>query len=204
MKQRRSAEKNPFRVSQLESLDWIPSPMSLDEIFQKWASYNFKGQLVGNHGAGKTTLAHLLKDKLEEGGRSCEYLFTSKTDRNFSSWNTTVSQKSKDTIFIFDGIGHASYLKRRKWLRETSCFMALVHKPLKNLPIICTLIPDTHVFEKLCEKLAGKEGLELLEASGGSQAMLKDNNYNMRDCLFNLYAAWSRLSDCVYTKTIKR
>ena len=189
----RSANINPFRVSQLESIDWLPAPHSLEYIFKKWSESDFRGQLSGNHGSGKTTLAHHLLNLLKQKGHSCHYLFANLNSlkENFKEWDFTVKKASRETIFIFDGIGHAPYFKRRKWLSTVNHFLILVHNPQKNIPVICDLEANSSLLEKLTYQLAGNEGLSLLENSGGSQSFLEKNNRNLRDCFFDLYKIWA-------------
>ena len=71
----RSADQNPFRVSRLEKLKWIPFPDNVDNIYNTWKNDKFRGQITGDHGAGKSTLAQRLMDKAEEDGLDCLYLF---------------------------------------------------------------------------------------------------------------------------------
>lgn len=189
----RSANINPFRVSKLESLDWIAAPQSLEEIFNEWSLAEFKGQLVGKHGSGKTTLAHHLINFLEQNGYTSQYLFANldSLKNDFKNWDETIQRASDNTIFIFDGIGHAPFFKRRKWLASTKHFLALVHTPLKNIPVTGELTASVSMLEKLTYQLAGSEGLQLLEISGGSQFFLNKNKHNLRDCFFDLYKIWA-------------
>ncbi len=189
----RSAEKNPFRVSQLESLKWFPSPENIEEAYDLWLRNNFRGQITGNHGAGKSTLAQKLIDKAAENKLQCLYLFanTESLKADFKSWDEQLEKASKDTIIIFDGLCHASKWRQRRLLRNHHKCLALIHNKIKNLPLICHLKPDTQLLSRLVEELAGKESEELLLNAGGVDKLFKKHRGNLRDCFFELYKIWS-------------
>lgn len=191
---RKSAENNPFRVDKFESLDWMPFPEPLDSIYNKWQNSEFKGQLVGGHGSGKTSLAYLLDKLVNENGLKSLYLFanTSSLKADFGNWRSQLQETDSETLIIFDGIGHAPYWLRRTLLRQTPKFLALVHKPLKNIQPICNLNPKPDLLEKLCMDLAPDEGLALLNECGGSAELLRKHKNNLRDCFFELYDLWGK------------
>lgn len=191
---RRSAENNPFRVSQFESLKWQPDSGSIDQIFETWQKNKFRGQLTGNHGAGKSTLSKKLKRKAQELGFDCMYLFANAESRraDFNYWESKLNEASPETLVIYDGFGHASLLRRRKLLKKQKC-LVLVHSKLKKLPLICHLAPDPQLFQKLVTQLAGDESAAVLEKAGGVDFLLKKHNANLRDCFFELYRSWQNI-----------
>ena len=191
----RSAELNPFRVSQFEKLKWNNKSGSLDEIYQKLKENNFRGQITGKHGAGKSTLAQKLQRKAIDNGLECIYLFANESSRNahFQNWEETLNKVSPETIVILDGIGHVSYFKRKRFLRMHSKLLLVLHKQLKQEKLICHLSPDSKLLEKLIQKLAGSESTVLLEKVGGAKPLLKKHNDNLRDCFFELYKIWQNL-----------
>ncbi|NQZ57036.1 MAG: hypothetical protein HRT88_06145 [Lentisphaeraceae bacterium] len=189
----RSAELNPFRVSQFEALDWQPEPQSLNNIFAAWKMNGFKGQLSGEHGAGKTTLALKLMQMAQQEGCECLHLFANADSlkSDFLQWSEKLKKTSPETLVIFDGIGHSSRWSRRSWLKNTPHFLALVHQPLKRINTICHLQPQEDLLVKLCVELAGDEGRQLIEKSGGADQLLARHRFNLRDCFFELYDLWS-------------
>ena len=189
---KRSADVNPFRVQLIERLSWIPSVVSIKELFERWQQNNFRGQIVGNHGAGKTTSALKIIDLAENKGYKCLYLFANNESMksDFAQWDKLYSQADKETLVIFDGIDHAPFWKRKKWLKPEHKILCLVHKELKTLPLLCELSPSPDILSRLVEELSGQEGLDLLAKYGGPQKFLNEHKSNLRDCFFTLYKLW--------------
>jgi len=189
------AENNPFRVSKFESLKWQNDNGSIDQIFETWQNYNFRGQIIGNHGAGKSTASKKLQKKAEQNGFECIYLFANEESRksDFKLWENTIKESNKDSLVILDGFGHASLLKRRKLLKLHSHLLIIAHNKINKLPLISHLAPNHLLLKKLVNDLAGEEGKVALEKSGGSEFLLEKHNANLRDCFFELYKTWQKL-----------
>ena len=190
----KNAENNPFRVDKFETLKWVPFPETLDEIYGQWQDAEFRGQLIGPHGSGKTSLAHKLEGIANKNGLKSLYLFANSSSLkvDFREWRSQLLETDSETLVIFDGIGHSPYWLRRSLLRQTHKFLALVHKPLKNIQPICDLNPQPDLLEKLCMDLAPDEGLALLNECGDSAELLRKHKNNLRDCFFELYDLWGK------------
>jgi hypothetical protein len=188
----RSAEINPFRVSQLESIEWIPSPLSVKEILEKWKDLNYCGQIIGEHGSGKTTLALKLQESIENEGLNCLYLFANNESlkKDFKEWDSKLDTVSHSTIVIFDGIEQAGFWSKKRWLTKHKNHFLLTHSQLNKSPLVCKLKPTETLFIELCEKLAGAETSKLLKTVGGPKELLRRHHNNLRDCFFELYKLW--------------
>ena len=189
----KGAESNPFRVEKFESLQWLAVPDRLETLFQNWREAGFRGQLVGDHGAGKTTLGLQLQRYAEDKGKDSLYLFanTDSFKKDFSQWRQKLKGLPPETLVILDGIGHAPYFLRRSLLKKTPHFLALVHEPLQGIKTLCHLKPQAALFLKLSYELAGDEGHRLIAQAGGADQILSRHQGNLRQCFFELYDLWS-------------
>ena len=189
----RSADQNPFRVSRLEKLKWIPYPDNVDKIYNIWKEDNFRGQITGKHGAGKSTLAQRIMDKAEEEGHNCLYLFanTESLKVDFKNWDQKLKECPKSTLIVFDGLCHASKWRQRRLLKRFPHCLALIHEGIDQLPLTCHLEPNSRLLAQLVNELSKEESQTLLEQAGGAEKLFHKHNANIRDCLFELYEIWS-------------
>ncbi len=188
----KNANNNPFRVSQMESLPWVNFSLSIDKLFENWQQNNFYGQLIGKHGAGKTTASLLLQQKAIENGFTCHYLFANTDSKSviYKDWLRQISLFDVSDLLILDGIDHAPFFLKRKLFKAFRQTLFIVHQPIKNLPIIDHFHVTPELLIQLVENLAGEEGLVLLEKAGGAKKLLEKHRDNLRECFFELFKFW--------------
>ena len=131
---KRSAENNPFRVSKFESLKWLPHTIDLKKVFEIWGNNNFRGQIIGNHGAGKSTLAKKLQRFAEAKGFECIFLFANAQSQrpDFKTWKKNLKAVNENSLVIFDSISHASLWRKRQLLKLHPKSLFLLHKEIKK------------------------------------------------------------------------
>ncbi len=188
---KRHAANNPFRISRLQALKWHPMPDCLQTLYQRWQGQSFRGQIVGPHGVGKTTLCLQLISLANDNGIATLELFSNKDTcrQTFRDWSKELESISSKTCVLIDGYEHAPWQKRRRYLKRCNRMLLAVHKPIKGVPIIGKLNSSLLLLQELVLQLAGKEGLSLLGNDGG-EYLLEKCNGNIREVFRTLYFHW--------------
>ncbi|MBN2718102.1 MAG: hypothetical protein JXX14_19810 [Deltaproteobacteria bacterium] len=187
----RHAANNPFRTSRVESVAWHPYPDEVTSIYFRWMKSKWRGQVVGHHGAGKTTLCQHLITLAEADGLSVRSLFANRqcTSLTLAPWREAAARPSSETLLVRDGIGHVPGRIQKRLLRNTPRLLSACHEPLADIPIIARLQSNLPLLQTLTREMSGDEGLRLLGTDGGA-ALLQSCNGNLREVFRRLYHLW--------------
>lgn len=110
-----TAQQNPFRTSQVESLPYIFLEGDWSLLLAQLAALEGRGAIVGPHGSGKTTLLENLKSTLERQGEPVTLLRLTSEYYKLSfqeTWRLWRSSLRREWILL-DG---AEQLGGRAWL----------------------------------------------------------------------------------------
>ncbi len=195
----RSAERNPFRWSRVEELPWLPVQFPLEEIYQAWRAEGFRGQLVAPHGSGKSFLSTRLLRRAQEDGLRTRSLFAGAAPAPaawMEDWDAELRQVDPTEILLLDGLVHAPWWTRRRWLKAHPRVLIPAHTPLRlgALPLLAHWQADPSTLRALAEALDPQSAAQLLGPDGGA-ALLRQAHGNLRAALGLLYTAWAELPE---------
>ena len=184
------ATSNPFNSRQISpgAIDYIfPAGESLGTLL-KTLRNNWRGQIIGPHGTGKSTLLKALVPELCALGTEVRW-GTFQGGRQ--QWKFLPNGKSADVpsrIVVIDGFEQLNPLARWRWLAGTYVLrqglVITTHQPVR-LP----LLHQTHVTPELAQQIATELAGELaheVQAEVVAELLTKHEG-NMRDTLFALY-----------------
>ncbi|MFK7731778.1 MAG: hypothetical protein AB8B48_09205 [Pseudomonadales bacterium] len=194
---RNTAELNPFRISAIEQLEWLPYPDTLESIHSKWRDTDYRAQLCGPHGAGKTTLSEHLANSARAEGIDVLSLFANlQSGRcDFQGWDEQLEQAHQDTIVLLDGFDHASWWQRRRWLSTRSRMLVTTHKINRRLPVLLNMESHSNLLHSIVSRLLGEHDHHLLQPLLGADkgvALLQQSQGNLRDALSLLFDRWQQ------------
>ena len=191
------AASNPF-ATRFVSPGCIPyffsSPEETDQILDRGEASFWRGQILGPHGSGKTTLVRhlqpLLKDKFDSikhliiRGRSSVQLCHEPSGVISAVKSTTAKHWSRQLIVI-DGVERLSWLQRRLLIshcqRRGNGLIVTTHRRLAWLPVLYRTNFDEQQFNRILNHLGvdrrDHRYQQLADRHGG----------NCRDMLFELY-----------------
>ena len=194
-----SQASNPFSTSFVRpgALPFrYPAGMTRDQLLTRFETNGFRGQIVGPHGVGKSSLvADLLPDWttiFQEIGH-----ITIRGGKQFQSeletrWLGDTKQsdgtKQRSKLIIVDGLERWSIMNRQLLIQSANQkefgLLATVHMPIRGLPLLCRLEPRLDIFEQIVTDLCA-------DVTAFKQDELKDvfekADGNFREGLMLLY-----------------
>jgi ABC-type glutathione transport system ATPase component len=173
------ASQNPFRVEQVHKLPYQLQGLAWDELLDRCALANYRGAIVGAHGAGKTTLIIELARRLRNAGQEVTELFTN-SDAGFA---LPLAWRNADCNSIVMGDGYDSLnIANRLWIRRRYTRLIVTSHTRCALPTLHICEARADVLAWAANELSGQQ-----VSHDAADALLIAHNRNMRDVLRTLY-----------------
>ena len=117
------ARRNPFAMERIaREIPFDPAwcETSWEKILKQLERQNWRGQVVGPHGSGKTTFLDELGPLLEARGFEVVRGFLNEDNRRLShdTWEPSASQTKKPRILLLDGAEQLNAFAWRSFLRR--------------------------------------------------------------------------------------
>jgi hypothetical protein len=182
---------NPFatRFVRPGALDYLfPPGTSLEGLVEKLAQQRWRGQIIGNHGTGKSTLLAALVPELASRGRDVALFSQGQGARRLAVTTRQARSWTRATQVVVDGYEQLGWLARR-WLawhvaRTGAGILVTTHQDV-GLPTLWETHPNEQLAQRIVATLLGHHDRHLTpddvsrcyHAHGG----------NLRETLFGLY-----------------
>lgn len=182
------ARDNPFRAEVLQTLPFVfPPGDSLSACIHRLESLNWRGAVVGPHGAGKTTILDQLSQELNRRGMPVSSLRLQdvRWTRNRLRVQQWLSSTPAASVLILDSAGLFPRLAWNQFVRTTSHYRGLIiscHKA-GRLPTILNCTPSLDLLIHLVEQLVGPGVI----ANAQLAELFHRHQGNLRACLRALY-----------------
>jgi ABC-type hemin transport system ATPase subunit len=179
---------NPFATRHIRpgALAYLfPPGESAQAVVDRLRASGWRGQIIGPHGSGKSTLMAAIVPALEAAGRKVELRPIKANTKDFDS---LPPEMTADTQLVMDGYEQLSWWTRRrieaKCRRHQTGLLITAHRDL-GLPTLLATQPTLSLAQQVVAQLLGPEDQTILladvaaawEAAGG----------NLRETLFKLY-----------------
>lgn len=192
------ARHNPFatRFIRPGAVPYIcPADWTLDELVQRLQESGWRGQILGGHGSGKSTLIASLVPRLRQAGRDVRRVQIKPPDYRLPpldprGWTSA-------TLLVVDGYDQLAWWPRwwlsRQGRRHQAGMVVTTHRPLR-MPVLARTRIRPEQANKIIEALVPNEwqresmarlAIDLVAEHGG----------NMREALMDLYDWWRKEED---------
>jgi ABC-type glutathione transport system ATPase component len=162
-------------------------------LVERLRANRWRGQIIGPHGTGKSTLLHALAPALECAGRSVVLLRPPALAALENGCGQGASPSRDPQVVVIDGFEQLHPLARWGWKLRTrwrgAGLLVTAHRDV-GLPTLY----QTHVDPPLAESVVAAllQGETSAITSADVQRALADHRGNLRDTLFALYDLYER------------
>lgn len=185
--------RNPFATKQIRPGAvpyFFPPGMSLELLIERLEQQHWRGEIIGPHGTGKSTLLAALKAPLQaRGKRLVEFTFRH-GERRLPS---LLGEWDKQTLVVVDGAEQLSWFSRwrlrRRCGRAAAGLLWTAHQPL-GLSVVWETQGDPILAQQLVEHLLGEARGVISPAE--VEASLRATHGDVREMLFRLYDVFQR------------
>jgi hypothetical protein len=182
------AKDNPFAVSRIEALGYIPFSLSWEALMRRLRELDYTAAIVGTHGSGKTTLMKELEKKLQIHGIQTKTIFISNdVDLPWRIIQDKAASVPAGGVLFFDGACHLSrwrwrQLRRQAQRQKISIVVTSHYEGLLPTLVCCQPRPETlaGLVKQLLGDLHTDEQAECVK-------LFQMHRGNIRDCLRQLY-----------------
>ena len=187
-------QRNPFSTCFTEpgKLSYIfAEPEDQNRLLIEFERNGFKGQIVGPHGCGKTTLTMTLADHLPPQFSSIRRI-TLRKDGGIATESRLVDHHylNKSTLFVIDGIENMPWLHRKVFLKfaqqASGGLLLTTHQPLKGIPVLLHINPTFTIFRRIVSHISPDHEFKEYQL----EQIFEQNDCSIRESLMSLYTLW--------------
>jgi hypothetical protein len=181
---------NPFSTNRIQpgAIPYIfPPNENVALLVSRLRANAWRGQIIGAHGTGKSSLVAALLSEIARAGRQPILVTLHDGEHSLAAHHGEIAQATAETVLIVDGFEQLAFWN--KWRvrafcrRRTSGLLVTAHASV-GLPMLMTTAVDQFTAEMVLQSL-------LPRATANDRAELHKglavHGGNLRDALFDLY-----------------
>lgn len=189
-------DHNPFatRFIRPGALTYLFSPdESAESLVERLRQNGWRGEIIGPHGSGKSSLLAKLIPQLTAAGRTVVHYGLHQGERSLPVSRADVARWNEKTQVIVDGYEQLSWWSRRKLLslvnsRQTGLLIT-AHQPM-GLPTLLSTRPTLALARQIVSRLLPAGDMTLNE--NDIAAAFAMHPTNLREVLFALYDVYQQ------------
>ena len=183
-----AAKSNPFRVQQLDKLQYRLEGASWDQLLARLKKVHYRAAIIGPHGHGKSTLLESFQPHLETEGWLVHRIQLGTGNRRFDSTQRALfTRLGKNDCLFLDGAEQLHALAWRTFLwqsRKAGALVITAHRA-GLLPTIWECNTSVALLNELVQELDPQN------KDGNITELFQKHHGNLRDALRELYDSHS-------------
>lgn len=185
---------NPFSTDRVLEVRYQPQDKSWDEVLHRLAALNYRAEITGAEGSGKTTMLEDLEVKLRDLGHSPVLIRLRQDDGSaaFSSVHNLLRLINEKNLLLLDGAEQLSFFVWHYLKTKTRAFAGLVitAHTQGRLPSLIHSETSAHILEEIVEELLGDDIQHLRIPI---ETLFHSHQGNLRDALRQCYDFFAEL-----------
>ncbi len=166
----------------------FPMRVSVEQLVVQLAAANWRGEIVGPHGSGKSTLVATLKPHVAAAGRNLACITLRDGQRRLPTDFVRKALASARPLLVVDGYEQLSWLTRILFTwrcrRVAAGLLVTSHTPT-GLPLLYRTQPNLQLVEQLVSTLTASNSSPVSAADVAASHACHGSN--LREILFALY-----------------
>ncbi len=171
----------------------------VSQLMQQLQQHGWWGQIVGEHGTGKTTLLHALAEPIRQAGRTLHWCTLQAGQRSLSArfWQARGEWSANCQIVVdgYEQLGWWARIRLRHRCRKARAGLLVTSHQDAGLPQLCNTRCSLDTLQQLVEQLLRRHQ-ETTQQSGASLPVVDHHDVrrffrawkgNVREVLFSLY-----------------
>ncbi|GIW92314.1 MAG: hypothetical protein KatS3mg110_0355 [Pirellulaceae bacterium] len=192
--------ENPFAARYVRpgTIPFVyPSGLTPRQLMERLVRCGWRGQVIGPHGSGKTSLLLDLRENWRSHRVTYWYTIAPEERTQAIRWPHEAASWHDRAVVVVDGFDRLAAL-RKIWLQVTTFrrktgFIVTTHRRQLGLPVLVRLQPTFEQFVAVVEALLARSGKSLFWDRAVLLERWQNSGENMREALFSLYDAYEEI-----------
>jgi hypothetical protein len=185
----RDVDQNPFSTARVRpgALPFtLPAHETLDGLWERFLAAGERGQIIGPHGTGKSTLLRAFAQQAERHGRAT-VMFGAAPGQQLPRWGNPLVFPGHAVVLVdsYEQLGACERRRLRRACRRHSAGLLVTCHSDANLPTLWRTEPTLELLEQLVERLMA--GFPPWITTTDVHASYHLHGGNLRESLFRLY-----------------
>ncbi|MDR2345019.1 MAG: hypothetical protein LBE18_03045 [Planctomycetaceae bacterium] len=184
---------NPFSTCnwQAGTIEYIfDTGVDIKKIYEKLLKSGGIGQIIGQHGTGKSALLESLKNFLIKNGLNVNKNVLNSSQKKLShDFVLSLRKRDTNTFYILDGYEQLTLLSKLKLrfvrYKNTAGFIFTSHRPAPFIPVIYRTIAKPEVFQNLVRNMIKNTNFYITDKK--INQIFQETEGNFRNGFFKLY-----------------
>ena len=157
-----SERSNPFATRFIQPGQQFVAPPGfpgIECLLDRFQRYGSRGQIIGPHGCGKTSLARAWVERIRPEFREARFMVIRRSAKSRLGCEvvTRVHGQGEGELWVVDGLEQISLLQRYCLIghcrRRKHSLLVTSHRPLWGIPVVVRLLPSFSHFSQIVDLL---------------------------------------------------
>jgi len=192
------SHRNPFSTSRVRpgAIPYcFPPGQTAQGLVRRLRQDDWRGEIIGPHGSGKSTLVAALMPAIEDAGRKTTLIGLHDGQRCLGVELKRSTEIDASTVLIVDGyeqLGHASRFRLRRFCRRRGIGLLVTAHLSVGLPELFHTATSLELAQQVVAQILGKQST-LVTAEDVAERFSRHDG-DLRETLFDLYDLYEHRS----------
>lgn len=168
---------------------------SVGELIDRLEQFEWRAQIVGPHGSGKSTLVQSLRLLIHSAGKVTSVFELHDGQTRLQLDHAELASRGRESMLVIDGFEQLGWLTRRKiksfCIKNQTGLLVTSHESV-GLPTLFETSVSLETATSVVAQILASENAASVISSVDIQSLYNSHGGNLRDLLFGLYDLYER------------